>query len=459
MNKVVIGTIGGLVLGAASGYFVAEKGEEAVEKQSSFTQSVLDSQRAPRFGSSDGEETGPSAKAKAAAKAKGDLNSILKERNMSKRAGQLIEYYNSLSPAELMEEAKRLNSLSWDDRMVASNLLFAKWAETAPVQAMEFANKLGFRSMMEKGTILQTWSSMNPEAAAAYYNENRNIMNDRSAGIIAGEWARLNPEAALEWSKNLTGRNRENALRSLFSSFADTDPAAAAQRAASLSEEELSGSNVYGTIAAQWAKKDWAAAEAWLSTLPADQQESARQRAVESLAITQVAGMAEGEAKNNAVAAVARAMAVENPAMAADLILKNSSGEQGRQSGRAVGEVIGSWVYSDPAAAKSWITSLSEGSVKDSALMAYAMQSPSTDYLEKINMTSGMSNERMREFATEMAARNWMREDSQAAQAWIESSNLSDRVKQNLTNPERRGGPGRQGPGGPRGGGPRGGRP
>lgn len=442
MNKAVIGTVGGLVLGLASGYFVADKTDSSTEGQSS-PGVAANGQRAPRFGQT-ASTNGNSEGAVKAKSGKTDFSEIVKGRNMSKKVGQLVEYYGSLSPAELAEQAKGLSTLSWEDRIVASNLLFSKWAETSPRQAMEYANKMGPRSFMEKNAVLQTWSANNPEAAAAYFSENKNIMDGRSAGVIAGEWVRLNPDAAFAWVNTLNAGEKNEALRSTFGAFAETNPAEAAKRAASLSEEELTNSRVMESIASQWAKKDWAATESWLATLPEAQQAGARMRAIEGLASVdptkaaeQAVLLPEGNDKQRAIANVARTMAMENPVAAANLIVQNSPTENnGRgRMGSGLGEVMGSWVYSDTEAAKNWIGTLPEGANKTEAILSYSRMTPSKNYTETIGMASGIENERLRDFAVTSAVRNWMKDDPAAAQNWVDSSSLSEQAKQSLADP------------------------
>lgn len=472
MNKAVIGTVGGLALGVASGYFVADMRGESKENKS-ITQSIM-SQQAPRFGKTVSESS--SAATSSEKKAKADIADIMKERSMPRKLAQLMDYYSNLSPEELALEARKLSSMRGEDRMMASSILFTKWAESSPKQAMEYANKLGPMARGEKSIILQTWSSMNPEAATSYYMDNKNSMDGRSAGIIAGEWARMNPDAALSWANSLNSAEKGGALRSAFSAYAESNPALAAQKASLLSAEDLAGSRVLESIANQWAKQDWAATETWLNGLPAEQQDSARREAIEGLATVnptlaaeQVAKLPEGNDKEAAVASVARAMAIDNPALAADLMAKNSSGNNmGTQF--ALGQVMGSWVYTDTEAAKNWAASLPDGNTKSAAIISYAMQTPSKDYAGTIDLASSITNDRMKEAAIGAAVRNWMKEDPDAAQNWVDSSNLSDRAKQSITdpgqimralrgrgnNPDGRG-PGGGGPGGGRGQG-RGGR-
>lgn len=443
MNKVVMSAIGGLAVGVAVGYIGAP--EENADAKSGLSETIIANQRAPRFGESR-TTGGQDVSAKKITKFN-SATDILREANPLKRVANLVEYYSALRPEQMEAEAKKLKDLSWEDRFIASNLLFSKWAEVSPRQAMEYANKLGFRSQFEKMAILKTWGATNPEAAIAYYAENKNILDGRSAGVIASEWARTDVNAAMAWAAGLSEGEQRNAMNSIIQKIAETDPAVAAAKLASLTPEQLAeGGRMYDVIANQWAKKDWAATEQWLATLPADMQENARRNAIQGLAESnpraaadQVAKLSEGNVKDRAISTVAQVMAESDPAAAADWVLKNAS-ESG--FGQSAGSVIASWVYTDTTGAKNWVESLPEGRGKEQALMMYSSRTPSKDYGDTIALASSIKDEGVRNAAVSAAARNWMRDEPEAAKAWVESSSLNDNTKQRILDPRnsRRGG-------------------
>jgi hypothetical protein len=84
----------------------------------------------------------------------------------------LLDYYSSLSPEQLEEEAKKLDGIPMPERIMASYVLFAKWAETDPQSAMAFSDKMGFTGMFVKPTIMQSWASVDPVAASKFYSDN-----------------------------------------------------------------------------------------------------------------------------------------------------------------------------------------------------------------------------------------------------------------------------------------------
>ena len=437
MNKVIVATVVSLSAGIALGYIGGSSKED--EQKKTLSDKVLSEQRPPRFGES---KSSPSLAKESAIASKTasrykSLKEVFKESHPNKRMEAMLAYFDTLSVDQLEKEAKALKDLSFENRFMASYLLFSKWAETAPQQAMEYANKLGFRGMMEKSSIFQTWAATNPEGAAAYYNENKNILEGNMAGNIAGEWARTNPDAAIVWAESLSGRAKNDALSSILMKMAESDPAAAIQKLASFPADfaEGSGARVYSSLAQQMAKKDWAATEAWVATLPVDQQDWAKSSALSGLASVnpaeasrQVEKMEAGSAKDRAVGQIASSLAEQNPQAAAEWVLKNAS-EGGW--GNAVGTVMNNWVYSDTSAAQKWVASLPEGASKDQAVMRYAMSTPSKDYEQTLTMAGNISNQGVRDTALSTATRNWMKDDPEAAKAWLEGTSLLSQDRKN----------------------------
>ena len=122
----------------------------------------------------------------------------------SNRTQALLDFYAGLTPEQLAEEAGKLESLPMNERMLASFLLFGRWAEVDPTAAMAFSSTMGMAGGFVRPTILQSWASVDPVNAAKYFaaNPREFAMMDMMGGqgassIIASEWARQDPAAAL----------------------------------------------------------------------------------------------------------------------------------------------------------------------------------------------------------------------------------------------------------------------
>lgn len=392
----------------------------------------------------------------------------------SARIQALLEYYAGLTPEQLAEEATKLENLPMNERMMASFLLFGQWAEKDPTAAMTFSNSMGFAGGMVRPTILQSWASKDPENAAKYYLANPREFDmmgmgmgggrggqggQSGASIIAGEWARQDPKAAMAWAAGLT-TDKGQAMTSVVTEIAKSDPRAAAAMIGQMDAGDRA--NAYRSVASQYGALDFSEAQTWIRSLPADDQAAALASAIGGLSNTnpteaakQVALMEPGDARNRVMGDVVQDLARVDPQSAADF-LKQQSGDDGalRQGMR---DLIPTWSNQDPKAALAYANSF-DGQVRDSALQAYVFSNNTTPPSDLIKVASTIEDDGDRDRAIGMTAARWMREDKEAASAYIEaSSDLSDEAKERLTSGGGMFGGGRGGQGGGGGGAPGGG--
>lgn len=364
----------------------------------------------------------------------------------------MFEYYESLSIDQFEEEAGKMDELPLGDRILASFLLFSRWAEVDPTAAMAYTNTMGWGGFMVKPTVLQSWASVDPANAARYYSDNprefammgmgRGRMSGESGSqVIASEWAKQDPEAALAWANTLTS-DKDRAIEGVMSEIAKTDPAKAAQMLSSVDSEVAERS--IETIASYYGASNFAEAQAWIQTLPAEQQAAAMASAISGLAksdpqgaAAQVALMPDSDQKNRAVADVVEVMAKTSPESAAEFLSQNAS--EGAQE-RSMRELIPQWVAKDPNAALTYAAGLPKGEVRDSALQSYVWSNQQAEPAELIKVVESIDGERDRDRAMWVTTRRWMQEDPDAAKAYIEQSDMvSDRIKQGLNGDGRRG--------------------
>lgn len=451
-----------LFLGAVGGYISGKNttptGQQASEEPSA---------RKVRSSSSRADSPSADSSNKRSSRPSG-VAEIARLPGNSNRIEALLEFYAGLSPEQLEEEARKLDGLPMNERLMASFLLFGRWAETDPTAAMAFSNTMGFAGGFVRPTILQSWASVDPANAAKYYAANprefammgmmgggRGPMGGQAgAGIIASEWARQDPEAALAWANSLT-TEKGQALSSVVGEVAKTDPKKAAEMLAGATGDNLG--DAYRAVASQYGAANFSEAQAWIRTLPADDQARALASAIGGLsnndpeaASKQLAQMEAGESRDRALANVVEDWARVNPQAAADFVKQQDSEEAQRG---ALRELMPAWVAQNPAAALTYANSFPAGEVRDSALQSYVWSNNSAAPSEVIKVAETIGDEEDRSRTVGMTAMRWMREDPEAAKAYIEQSTvLSDEAKQRLTE-ERgdRGGPPGGGPGGGRG--------
>ncbi|MCP5543100.1 MAG: hypothetical protein H7A49_04250 [Akkermansiaceae bacterium] len=363
----------------------------------------------------------------------------------SNRIQALMEYYAGLSPDELEDAAGKLDNLAMNERIMASFLLFSRWAEVDPNAAMAYSNSMGFGGAFVRPTILQSWAGVDPQSAAKYYADNprefammgrfgRGPMgNEGAPSIIASEWARQDPAAAMAWASSLT-TDKEEAMSAVIGEVAKNDPAEAASMLASMDGDK---GDAYRTVAMQYGAKSFSEAAAWVRTLPADEQNDALGAAIRGLsnvdpdaAVSEVAKMEEGDAKNRAVRDVVEDLARIDPQSAGDF-LKTQTDEGVLRDGMR--ELMSSWVNQNANAALTYANSFGEGNVRDSALQSFVWTNNSSNPSELVKVAESIGDERDRERTVGVAVSKWLREDESAAKAYAaQSTVLSDDAKERI---------------------------
>jgi hypothetical protein len=430
-------TAAALLAGAAGGYLVGKAGQTAPDAVSAGP--MLDTKRQERAGAAAGADAGrgrPRA-----------MDEILREPGQLARMQSLMDLYAGMDASQLEAEAAKLDSLPMAQRIMASFLLFGRWAEIDPTGALAYSNTMGFGGMFVRPTILQSWASVDPANAAKYFTENPREFammggfggrgpggGESGAGVIAAEWAKLDPEAALAWANGLEGRDKSGALGSVIREMAVKDPAKAAAVAATLSGDEQT--RAYGEIAGKWASQDFAAAESWIQSLPADARGRAMSQALESLAASdpegaaaKVAGIPEGRDRERAIENIAGPWARKDPAAAAAWV----AGQSLADPEDAIRPVIATWANQDSAAALEFIRQQPQGELRDEATSTFVWSNRTGDPRESLQLAESITNERARERSVGIAAMRWMREDREAATGYIQQSTaLGEQAKQRL---------------------------
>lgn len=377
------------------------------------------------------------------------LEEIYRQPGQSSRVQALLDFYSNLGPGEFQSEAEKLEALPFNERILASVLLFGKWAEVDPTAAMAFTDTMGMTGGFVRPTVLQGWASTDPVNAAKYYTENpaqfamMNMMGGRGGrgmgmqgpgGIIAGEWAKQDPTGAMEWAKGLKS-NSSQAMTSVVSEVAKTDPKKAAEMAASMDED--SRGSAYETIAKQWGASNFSEAQAWANGLPEDQRGAAMASAIAGLAqtspelaATEIGKMTDADARREAIPTVAKNYAREDVRGSMDWL--NSLDDDGAKKD-SMREVMPIWAASDSSAALEFVKSQTSPEVKDSAAQSYVWSNRSSSPAELVEVAGLITDERGRSRTTGVVAARWMQEDKEAATEFINGSNaIDDGMKERL---------------------------
>lgn len=434
--------VAALVVGAAGGY-ISGKGADSGVTNQAVEGSAQRTRSNGRPEASTSTETVKKAR-------NASTEEIARLPGNSSRVQALLELYAGLSPEQLAEEATKLDNLPMTERMMASFLLFGRWAEVDPTAAMAFSNTMGMAGNFVRPTVLQSWASVDPANAAKYYSENPREFammgmmggggrggpgGQGGASIIASEWARQDPAAAMAWAASLT-TEKGQAMGSVVTEIAKTDPRKAAEMIGQMDAGDRG--DAYRSVAAQYGALDFAEAQTWVRTLPTDDQPAALASAIRGLSGTDPAGaavqlnsMEEGEAKERIVDDVIGNLARKDPEAAATLLKQQQSEEAQRDGMR---ELMSSWTNQNPVAALAYANSFEQGSVRDSALQSYVWSNSSGSPAEVVKVAAMIDDDGDRDRAIGIATMRWMREDPAAAKAYVESStDLSDEAKERIT--------------------------
>jgi len=377
------------------------------------------------------------------------IDEIYRKPSQSGRVQALLDFYSGLGPDEFAGEAEKLDALPFNERILASVLLFGKWAEVDPTAAMAFTDTMGFAGAFVRPTVLQGWASTDPVNAAKYYTNNpaqfamMNMMGGRGRGgmgaqgpgeIIAGEWAKQDPEAAMVWASGLK-TNSADAMTSVISEVAKTDPSKAVAMAGTMDAEAQNGA--FETIARQWGTNNFAEATLWANGLPEEQRNAAMSAAIEGLAqsspelaAAEIGKMTDAEAIRDAVPTVAKNYARTDVQGSMDWL--NSIENDGAKRD-AMREVMPIWAAADSAAALEFVKSQTSPEVKDRAAETYVWSNRTTPPAELAEVAGMITDEGDRSRATGVVAARWMQEDKPAATEFINGTTaISDEMKERL---------------------------
>lgn len=431
-----------LVVGAAGGY-ISGKGSD-----SGVSPSAIENSGQPRRSSGRPEAASPAETARKSRA--GSTEQIARMPGNSNRIEALLEFYGGLTPAQLAEEATKLENLPMNERIMASFLLFGRWAEVDPTAAMAFSNTMGMAGNFVRPTVLQSWASVDPANAAKYYQDNPREFammgmmgggrggpggGQGGAAIIAGEWARQDPAAAMAWAASLT-TEKGQAMNSVVSEIAKTDPRKAAEMIGQMDLADRG--DAYRSVAERYGAQDFVDAQTWIRTLPTEEQAGALGSAIRGLSGTDpiaaakaLAGMAAGEEKDRVMDDVVGNLARKDPQAAADLLKQQESEDAQRNGMRAL---MPAWTSQNPQAALDYANSFPQGNVRDNALQSWVMSNSTGAPAEVIKVAATINDEGDRQRSIGVAAMRWMREDPTAAKAYVEASpDLSDEAKQRIT--------------------------
>jgi hypothetical protein len=256
----------------------------------------------------------------------------------SKMWERVNEIAKAIHPTDIPQALAFAAKLPKDVQTSLRYSLVARWAETDPRAAMEFASNI--KNFNERNqmilSVLRGWAKEDATSAAAWVEQlpAGRLRNDATSAIACA-LAEKDPEAAFAMLKTAkTDRNQGySTYHELFETWAGKDPATAALRAAEIKNWQQR-QQAYQNIARRWAEKDVTAALAWAKSLP------------------------DGRDRSSALGTVLGAWAGADPRAATEAALALPAGQT---RNNAIGSLASQWAQSDLPAAVAWVQQLPEG--------------------------------------------------------------------------------------------------
>jgi hypothetical protein len=186
---------------------------------------------------------------------------------------------------------------------------------------------------------------------------------------LALTWAGSDPRGAIEWAGRFADQPFPNPFSQAVTAWADSDPKAAATYVSMLKPGMLQQQTA-ASVASAWARSDASAALEWVDGFPP------------------------GESRSSAVR-----------------------------------NVVATWSGQDPEAAAEWVLRQSVDASRDDLLDMLASNQRYGDAKQAIRLGEQIADTERRNRSLQQTVHQWIRQDSDAARAWVQRSSLPDDMK------------------------------
>jgi hypothetical protein len=97
-----------------------------------------------------------------------------------------------------------------------------------------------------------------------------------------------------------------------------------------------------------------------------------------------------------------------------------------------VRNALRNWAEADLQSAGEWVNTLPDGELRDDAISHFSDMVQRVDFLAALEWASSISDEKLRHNTLRNCARQWQRTYPEQATAWIETSDLPEKIKKRL---------------------------
>jgi hypothetical protein len=251
---------------------------------------------------------------------------------------------------------------------------------------------------------LTKWSEVEPASAAKFLDqsptEDRELLGARM--MIAQNWAASDPAAALAWAAAQgDGREGKISMSGVITGWWDNDPRAAEAYVAE--HLDTLGTSPVMQIASQIYRQDPQRAQDWANSLPTL------------------------DARRIATSSIAMQMASSDPKAATQWAATLPDDVRGRTLEGAISR----WAQNDSRTVGEWINGLN-GAVRDEAVSAFSSSLAASDPAAALTWATTVSDPTRRDATVDRLVTSWMRRSPTDAKTWIQNSVLPDQDKTRL---------------------------
>jgi hypothetical protein len=318
---------------------------------------------------------------------------------------------------------------------------------------------MGFESMHEYRLLMYAWGKFDAPSAIEYVN-GRNLGRGgafAATGAMEG-WASQNPQAAIEWNKAQENQRAAKIYNfGIVRGLASHDVTQAADYVTTL-EDGWEKSRMVGVLTSQFLKEGFSSARNWAENLEDENFKSSafsnlsRQQARDNP--NEVAAWLKDHAgqkySEDSFDELGENWGRQDPVAAIEYFETLPDGE-GRRQGML--EVVEAWSRKDSEATENWLREQSQSgqpvSELDEAIGEYAREISRENGEKAMDWAVAIQDEEVKEKTIARVGQNWMRQDEEAAKAWLPNSGLTEEMQKTIATPPQSS---RGWSGGPRGG-------
>ncbi len=318
---------------------------------------------------------------------------------------------------------------------------------------------MGFENMHEYRLLLFAWGKFDAPAAIEYANSRASGMRGRfvATGALEG-WASHDPQSAIQWIKEQEDPRAASIYNfGVVRGWASHDIAGAADYVVGL-EDGWEKGRMVGMLTSQFLKEGFPTARQWVEDLGDEGFKAsafrnlARQQARENP--TEVAAWLKDHAgqeySEGSFDELGENWGRRDPIAAIEYFEELPEGE-GRRRGML--EIVEAWSRQDSEAAGNWLNEKTESEQPlpelDEAIGEFARQVSRENAADAMKWAETIQDEELKNRTVTRVGQTWVRQDEEAAKAWLPTSGLTEEVQKAIVTPPQQDGRSRGGP--PRG--------